>query len=821
MKKKLHINPIPPQELDIAFTPGEHELGRIFHFKMFKLLWIPFNAGMSCRIDGDERFHFSTDRDRFLPLFLANGLPWTPSKSGSIISAPKMYLVLGILLGRAFTQQHGVDDLVTDKYLRVLLQIVADFGIDEKLPEALQEMLHQNRLRIKGTTRLLVMESAAILMPEEQLFLIHYLVELWRYAEQAGEKNEKSYLTRIVEIGITLDWDNISPEYGGTLSYIFCASLICLGRRTSRKDRKIFDQVFKLVPNNSGLQFKLAISRNSREQTRMDWFYFMGTGAVPVIYSNTRPIEYKMPNPKQYRPTPPVQPPSMDIITESHREALFDLICSNSIKDLLNDHLSGKRGLLLPSARLKEIVQWLAREPCQQNLIILWVLREKALSGYKSARNYHGMYAGLAMAIGGYVGKYLGGDDAEAFLDSVLSAEQWQEAKSLFEQRNSTPRFSIPALVNFDTEVSKSHYDFLLLNGYMSVPFMSWGSYIRHPAKYFERGGQEGRHILCDKAEGALIGGAIGDAIGKPLKYTNPGTHEPVTWYGKYPEGEIGADACYTEATRLSLVLAEHIPQQMGVMSWKVVEQIERTTIRRKGKVLRDFLQSHLAVESAGNGAAIRCAPIGIAYRNNPYGVKLVAGMQARMTHDDPMAIASSILIASAVAMLITMEPEKLQTLEAKIYFCRTLARSIEGIEGEKEYVTRNGGVKSSIYERVHNDIPAFLKQHLSIQEVQEIFWSGAYSLESVPFALYCFLSFPNDFERVLFHAANFSRDSSSVASMACALAGALNGLKLSLQQLAVPKTGDAVMNHNGDYLAGLEEREAILKAAQGLTGLF
>ena len=57
-------------------------------------------------------------------------------------------------------------------------------------------------------------------------------------------------------------------------------------------------------------------------------------------------------------------------------------------------------------------------------------------------------------------------------------------------------------------------------------------------------------------------------------------------------------------------------------------------------------------------------------------------------------------------------------------------------------------------------------------------YWSGAYVLESLPHALYCFLAAPTDFRKVLISSVNTSRDSDTVASIACAFAGALNGTR-------------------------------------------
>jgi len=266
---------------------------------------------------------------------------------------------------------------------------------------------------------------------------------------------------------------------------------------------------------------------------------------------------------------------------------------------------------------------------------------------------------------------------------------------------------------------------------------------------------------------------------------------------------------------------------------WRAVCQIEDCKTWGIGAATRRFVENfkgrklpwHKAgVPSSGNGAAMRAAPVGIWFRNDYRMLKLAAGMQAMVSHNDPMAIASSIVTAYAVARLLRMNPGDLTDVEGRIRFCGDLGASIGAMETGR---TRNGDAPSSLARRIGVDIPRFLRAGATPREVQKVFWSGAYVLESLPFALYCFLHSPDDFDRVLFDSVNESRDSDTVAAMACTFSGALNGLERSVARRVRPQTGAAcdldgstsrTMDPEKSYLADLEWRDELLQLADNLS---
>ena len=287
------------------------------------------------------------------------------------------------------------------------------------------------------------------------------------------------------------------------------------------------------------------------------------------------------------------------------------------------------------------------------------------------------------------------------------------------------------------------------------------------------------------RIQGALVGGAVGDALGRVVESQNPG-HKDVERYVPWRGWKSGPQGTITDDTQMTMWLAESLVTNGGLLPDDAASRFVRYHIRGIGKATRDFVRNYkdrkmpwynAGLPSSGNGAAMRAAPVGLYYRKDPEEIKLAAGIQAMITHNDSMAIASSIVMACAAAYLVTAKKGWLETLERRIEFCRELASVIAGIEDGREYRCRQTARPDTLYRRIGETIPACLEQGMTPAAVQQDFWSGAYVLESLPFALYCFLYSPDDFRQTLLTAVNESRDSDTVAAMACTLSGAYNGV--------------------------------------------
>lgn len=311
------------------------------------------------------------------------------------------------------------------------------------------------------------------------------------------------------------------------------------------------------------------------------------------------------------------------------------------------------------------------------------------------------------------------------------------------------------------------------------------------------------------KFEGCLLGLAVGDALGKfgemqpreatRTKYGNldayPQNYEPFTQPG-----------AITDDTQMSIWVAEHLLKHEGLKPYDLTRTFVSEEIRGVGKATREFVKLFTEEdmpwylsgwETAGNGGAMRAAPVALFHILDYPAMKLDAGLQTYITHRDQMAIAGSIVQATAVAMACHTQPGVLQDRRARANFMMVLTEAIRDMETKPYFNERYE--RDSLMRRLTEDLPHYIEW--SPEYVLSQWGNGPYVLESLPFALYCFLRSPDDFEQVLHTAVSYGGDTDTVASMACSIAGAYLGAK-------------AIPDH---LLQGLEFKDRLLNLADGM----
>ena len=379
-------------------------------------------------------------------------------------------------------------------------------------------------------------------------------------------------------------------------------------------------------------------------------------------------------------------------------------------------------------------------------------------------------------------------------------------------------------------------YTAMLHQGYLCCDYMRSGDEKVFNSDLTAEEGDAAFLTQRDRIRGAILSGAIGDAMGAQVESQSPGNRPPAVWYKKWRGWKSGPIGTITDDTQMTWWLAESLLKYGTLNPEDVALRFTREHIRGIGQATRQFVANfkdrglpwcRSGVVSAGNGAAMRAAPIGIFYRNDFNELKRAAGLQAMITHNEPMAIASSIVMAYATARILRMNACDFEEPGATALFCRDLADVIKDIEKEDSYKTRNDGTPSTLARRIGEDIPRYLEAQVTPAEFQKEFWSGAFVLESLPFALYCFLYSPGHFDRVLFNSVNESRDSDTVAAMACTLCGALNGLDKVVARRDQLESGDGQdcdvppgtqIDPDKDYLEPLEFKDELLDLADRLT---
>jgi ADP-ribosyl-[dinitrogen reductase] hydrolase len=167
-----------------------------------------------------------------------------------------------------------------------------------------------------------------------------------------------------------------------------------------------------------------------------------------------------------------------------------------------------------------------------------------------------------------------------------------------------------------------------------------------------------------DRIRGALLGLAVGDAVGTTVEFSPPGTFPPVTDMVGGGPFSLPAGA-WTDDTSMALCLAESLIERrafdpidqlrryvrwyreghwssigrcfdIGNATRVALERFERT--QATSPATDAPLPGDAAPTAAGNGPLMRLAPVVLAYIKRPQEAIFYAGESARTTHGAPEA---------------------------------------------------------------------------------------------------------------------------------------------------------------------------------------
>lgn len=236
--------------------------------------------------------------------------------------------------------------------------------------------------------------------------------------------------------------------------------------------------------------------------------------------------------------------------------------------------------------------------------------------------------------------------------------------------------------------------------------------------------------ILRDRFRGCLLWGAVGDALGRPVEGWDPariaerfgegGLRDYIPWRG-WREGPTGT---ITDDTQLTIEVARSLLATGG--RFQPADFVSRLIRwlpigRGKGKATvsavlaleegTPWWRIGQVVDSAGNGAAMRAAPIGLARALEPSRASLIhdATRSALPTHTHPVGVAGAVAIAAGVAWCIQRAPESLASFDT-LGFVQAVTDAIAGLEPEPTEERRPGGKAVYLRERIA-ELPRLLDE--------------------------------------------------------------------------------------------------------------
>lgn len=264
------------------------------------------------------------------------------------------------------------------------------------------------------------------------------------------------------------------------------------------------------------------------------------------------------------------------------------------------------------------------------------------------------------------------------------------------------------------------------------------------------------------RSAGALLGLAIGDALGAPVEYKPRGSFEEIKGYISGGQFNLPAGA-WTDDTAMALCLGESLLSQQGYSSqdlltrfWAWAEKGENTstgiaigmgqnTLRTLGEFKRSgrLKAEKFGSKNDGNGALMRIAPIPIFYQNDIEKVILIAREQSYATHASDISAECCAYCAFIMALLIQGH-----TWE------QALSRTSEVNWGE--------------------EISSLINYEWREKSYQDIKASG-YVLASLEASMWC-VEHSNSFLEAVLLAVNLGDDADTVGAITGQLAGALYG---------------------------------------------
>jgi len=272
---------------------------------------------------------------------------------------------------------------------------------------------------------------------------------------------------------------------------------------------------------------------------------------------------------------------------------------------------------------------------------------------------------------------------------------------------------------------------------------------------------------------GCLLGVAIGDAFGMPvegspaeairMQYGTLADFQPSLAHG-LRAGQFTDDTKMMLMHAASIVATGHIDGDdlaHRFVAWLRsgdVRGIGRSTlqsIRRLERGIHWRESGQMGEFAAGNGVAMRIAPIGLFDCPHIERLKQDVHTAGAITHRNPEALAGGLAVAYAAARLATAETGPSTLIEETVAFV-----------GDCE-VSRNVQRAQKLLE---SNAPA--------SDALEALGTSGYVVHTVASAFYCFVHTPDNFKQTIIQAVMAGGDTDTTGAVAGALSGAYNGVQ-------------------------------------------
>lgn len=275
---------------------------------------------------------------------------------------------------------------------------------------------------------------------------------------------------------------------------------------------------------------------------------------------------------------------------------------------------------------------------------------------------------------------------------------------------------------------------------------------------------------MKSKFLGALVGTGVGDALGAPFEGRWQVSPEQVEAAAERLEALI-----YTDDTHMMIGMTESLIKSEGFdgrdMTYTFIRNYELEPFRgygpgpprifraiRAGAAWDTTAQELYGGGSFGNGSAMRIAPVGVFYYDDPAMLREVAHKSSQITHAHRLGKEGAALQAYAVALATKLEHK---TAFDQDNFLTKLTDFVEEV----------------IYKEKLAKIKELIAQPDRARAAMEL-GNGIEAFNSVPSAIYSFLIHPDSFAQAVIHAVSLGGDTDTIGAMTGAIAGAYLGVE-------------------------------------------
>lgn len=298
---------------------------------------------------------------------------------------------------------------------------------------------------------------------------------------------------------------------------------------------------------------------------------------------------------------------------------------------------------------------------------------------------------------------------------------------------------------------------------------------------------------LLDRAYGALVGGAIGDAMGMPASFL---TREQIKntygyikdflkpdddvqkYHGSLEAGDITDDTM--ESIIVSKVLIEHNGFSEEAFNnemkkWAIEQKMLESTVIGPStrRYLTALIEGRDPKETSGkgntNGSAMRVAPIGVKYYNDIAKCIEAAVASSLPSHGSKPAVAAACAVAAAVSGGVHggYSPNEILNMayDAALYGEKKGADITAPMVSKRIKLIES--IVDSVGEGSINDI---------LDEIAGVFGASMFAYESVPVALAIFYAVNGNAKEGILGAVNTGDDADTNGSICGNICGAYSG---------------------------------------------